>query len=193
MGWKRRGFLKSCARMGQHHTMVMFLCSRARELCSNSSLATYHAPAVDPVCLEILVFSLLIGKSSSYFPESLQGQDDTAHVNCSAHCSMCYCHWWSWGWCCGFHLCYNFPFFKFWVFILLPPCSFNEIPYLARALLSENSIWNPFRKLTLLEPTPFRSSEFLLIAIWLFLVSSSVCSVQAGKVHPAEGAGLREL
>lgn len=179
--------------MRQHCTVVMFMCSRARELCSNSSLATYHAPAIDPVCLEILVFNLLICKSTSYFLESLQGQDDTMYVKCSVHRSSDYCHWWSWGCCCSFHFCYNFQFFKFWVFILLPPCSFNEIPYLARALLPENSIWNPFGKLTLLEPTPFPSSEFLLIAIWLFLVSSSVCWVQAGKVHPAEGAGLCEL
>lgn len=85
----------------------------------------------------------------------------------------------------------NLDFFFF--FILPPPCSFNENPFLARALLAENSIWNPSRKLTLLEPTPFPSSEFLLIAIWLFLVSSSLCWVQAGEVHPAEGVGLCEL
>lgn len=35
------------------------------------------------------------------------------------------------------------------------------------------------------------SLELLLIAIWLFLVSSSVCWVRAGKVHPAVGVGLR--
>jgi hypothetical protein len=35
--------------------------------------------------------------------------------------------------------------------------------------------------------------EFLLIAIWLFLVSSSVCWVQVGKVHPAEIVRLCEL
>lgn len=67
-------------------------------------------------------------------------------------------------------------------FFILPfPCSFNENPFLARALLAENSIWNPFKRLTLLEPTPGPSSEFLLIAIWLFLVSPRVCWVQQGK------------
>lgn len=60
------------------------------------------------------------------------------------------------------------------------------------SLLAENAIWNPFRKLTPLEPAPFFSSEFLLIAIWLFLVSSSLCWVRAGKVHPAAGVGLCE-
>lgn len=173
----------------------------------NSSLATYHAPAIDlyPVCwrscpgyLSSLGFPVLIIRANRYFVGSLQSQDNTADEVLSTWLTYELSTWrvllllMVCAWCRSFHLCCNFKSFKFWFFILPPPCSFNENPFLARALLAENSVWNSFRKLTPLEPTPFFSSEFLLIAIWLFLVSSSVCWVQAGEVHPAEGVGLCE-
>lgn len=69
-------------------------------------------------------------------------------------------------------------------FILPAPCSFNENPLLARALLAENPIWNLSRKLTLLEPTPSPCSEFLLIAIWLFLVSFA-CALGTSRKSPS--------
>lgn len=82
------------AMLMQQCTMVKFMSFGARELSSDSNLATYWAPAIDfyPVCVQILTgflpslgFHFLVCESSSYFLESLRDQDDTLHRKCSVH------------------------------------------------------------------------------------------------------------
>lgn len=76
--------------------------------------------------------------------------------------------------------------------MLPPPRTFNEKPFLARALLAEDSVWNPSRKLT---PAGTHPLPLLRVSVNCHLaIFSFFKGVQgpSGKVHPAEGVGLCE-